>query len=137
MTRKTGNFKSFPVFVRMLSTGLSGASDAVLVDVLTSADLELLKAKKAGHRPPPAAAAAPLAKDKRYIILTYAVEFDRCVRRAAGAVPTRAHVRARSGTRTARRVHYPLPLKFDSSPDPADLQRTIQRLRHELEQVSR
>ncbi len=32
-------------------------------------------------------------------------------------------------------MHYPLPLKFDTSPDPAALQQTIIRLRHELEQA--
>ena len=31
------------------------------------------------------------------------------------------------------RVHYPLPLAFDEHPEPAALQRTIRRLRRELE----
>jgi coiled-coil domain-containing protein 61 len=43
---------------------------------------------------------------KRYLILTYAVEFDR--------------------------VHYPLPLTHQDSASPEALQRTIQRLRKDL-----
>jgi len=43
---------------------------------------------------------------KRYLILTYAVEFDR--------------------------VHYPLPLAFEAIPSADSMQRTISRLRREL-----
>ena len=45
--------------------------------------------------------------NKRYLILTYAAEFDR--------------------------VHYPLPLIFEEHPDTAALQATIRRLRAELD----
>merc|ERR1712022_43776 len=51
------------------------------------------------------------SNNKRYLILTYAVEFDR--------------------------VHYPLPLQFEDKPDVASLQRTIQRLRRDLEDSRR
>lgn len=51
------------------------------------------------------ATAGPHAK-KRYLILTYAVEFDR--------------------------VHYPLPLAFEDLPTLEGLQRTVRRLRAEL-----
>lgn len=44
---------------------------------------------------------------KRYLILTYTVEFDR--------------------------VHYPLPLAYEEDPNPAALKATIRRLRQELE----
>jgi coiled-coil domain-containing protein 61 len=48
-------------------------------------------------------AATATSNGKRFLILTYAVEFDR--------------------------VHYPLPLTLELSPSPEVLQRTIRRLR--------
>eukprot|EP00968_Pinguiococcus_pyrenoidosus_P004658 scaffold301_cov243-Pinguiococcus_pyrenoidosus.AAC.163 len=43
LSAKTGNFKTFEVFVKMLYAGLQGDSDSVFVDLLTYQDLELLK----------------------------------------------------------------------------------------------
>ena len=123
ISMKTGNFKKFGVFVEMLRTALANDSDTVFVDLLTFADLEMLKTR---HHTTTAAAAsagsgligggtrtskmsspsAGITSQKRYLILTYAVEFDR--------------------------VHYPLPFQFDSSPSPQALQRTIARLRRSL-----
>ncbi|CAM9719058.1 unnamed protein product, partial [Discosporangium mesarthrocarpum] len=48
ITRRTGNVKRFPVFVRMLLSGLDQDSDSIFIDLLTYADLELLKARRAG-----------------------------------------------------------------------------------------
>ncbi len=39
VTRKTGNFKRFGVFVKMLVSALESSSDAVHLDLLTYADL--------------------------------------------------------------------------------------------------
>ena len=39
ITRKTGNFKKFSLFVKMLSTALLNKSDSVFVDLLTFTDL--------------------------------------------------------------------------------------------------
>ena len=39
VTRKTGNFKRFGVFVKMLVSALENSSDAVHLDLLTYADL--------------------------------------------------------------------------------------------------
>ena len=75
MTQKTGNFKKFPVFVKMLNTALSRNSDVVFVDLLTYADLEMLKARKTGK---PNKDSSHKNFNKRYVILTYVVEFDRC-----------------------------------------------------------
>lgn len=127
ITARTHNFKSFPVFVRMLLTALRRESDSVFVDLLTYGDLELLKSKRAGGagaagaaQPPggdggsggtvPFAAAAAASPQqppntKRYLILTYAAEFDR--------------------------VHYPLPLARHD-PDPQRLQAIIRQLRAQL-----
>jgi coiled-coil domain-containing protein 61 len=39
LTRKTGNFKRFSIFVNMLLSALSHRSDAVFIDLLTTSDL--------------------------------------------------------------------------------------------------
>lgn len=120
ITSKTGSFKKFSVFVRMLQSAVLQQSDSVFVDLLTCQDLEMLKAKKAA-----AAAAAtgdgasaqqqsvrqlPASlSSKRYLILTYASEFDR--------------------------VHYPLPLLADEQPDPARFKAVIASLRQQLAAV--
>lgn len=103
ITRKTGNYKKFTVFVQMLMQSLDGQSDSVFIDLLTYSDLELLKSRKTGKSEP---STASKANNKRYLIMTYAVEYDR--------------------------VHYPLPLSFEEAPDPASLKMTISRLRQEL-----
>jgi hypothetical protein len=89
----------------MLLQSIDGQSDSVFIDLLTYSDLELLKSRKTG-KSEPASSAASKSKNKRYLIMTYAVEYDR--------------------------VHYPLPLNFEEAPDPANLKMTISRLRQEL-----
>lgn len=79
MSLKTGNFKKFSLFLKMLASALENTSDNVFLDLLTFADLEALKARKAGGA---AAAARPsnsaaAAQNKRYVILTYVAEFDK------------------------------------------------------------
>lgn len=104
ITSKTGNFKSYGVFVKMLMSALRRTSDSVCVDLLTYSDLEVLKAKRlrrSGHDVP--MPATYTTNNKRYLILTYQGEFDK--------------------------VHYPLPLQFEEHPDPVDLKKTIIQLR--------
>lgn len=113
ITSKTGNFKKFPVFVRMLLSGLQQGSDSVFVDLLTYADLEMLKARRerAGAGGPGGGGRPALPpNNKRYLILTYAAEFDR--------------------------VHFPLPLLYEDAPDPAGLKATIAELRAALEEAA-
>lgn len=105
ITHKTGSFKKFGVFVHMLCSALAQRSESVFVDLLTYADLEVLKARRTGAAPQPAPGTAR-PSTKRYLILTYAAEFDR--------------------------VHYPLPLAYEEEANPAALQQTIQRLRASL-----
>jgi coiled-coil domain-containing protein 61 len=99
----------------MLHSAVLQQSDAVYVDLLTYQDLELLKSRKAAAASGTAAAAATQqqrqlpANNKRYLILTYASEFDR--------------------------VHYPLPLLHEGQPDPQRLRGVIQQLRQQLEDV--
>ncbi|KAL4427003.1 hypothetical protein ABPG77_009564 [Micractinium sp. CCAP 211/92] len=130
ITAKTGSFKRFPVFVRMLLGALRQESDSVSLDLLTYSDLELLRSKRAGassaaaaqagtqqqtaalpqpqqqHQQQPQQPPGSSAAHKRYLILTYAAEFDR--------------------------VHYPLPLQYEDNPDPRRLKATIGALRAQL-----
>ncbi|XP_051903446.1 centrosomal protein CCDC61 isoform X3 [Hippocampus zosterae] len=107
LTRKTGNFKQFPIFCSMLESAVRKTSDSVTLDLLTYADLELLRNRKAGvvGRPRGHPQSSALTA-KRYLILIYTVEFDR--------------------------IHYPLPLPYVGKPDPAALQKEIRSLRSEL-----
>jgi len=138
ITARTGNYKKFAVFARMLLAALRRDCDAVSADLLAFADLEALRARRAAPQGPepsagargapagPAAAAAaaggggeagggggdgpgvaPGANNKRYLIMTYAAEYDR--------------------------VHYPLPLAFQERPDPERLRATVAGLRAELD----
>ncbi|XP_035034003.1 centrosomal protein CCDC61 isoform X1 [Hippoglossus stenolepis] len=107
LTRKTGNFKQFPIFCSMLESAVRKMSDSVTLDLLTYADLELLRNRKAGvvSRPRGHQQSSALTA-KRYLILIYTVEFDR--------------------------IHYPLPLPYVGKPDPAALQKEVRALRAEL-----
>ncbi|XP_030638650.1 centrosomal protein CCDC61 [Chanos chanos] len=108
LTRKTGNFKQFPIFCSMLESAVSKSSESVTLDLLTYSDLELLRNRKAGVvGRPRAQQQCPALSAKRYLILIYTVEFDR--------------------------IHYPLPLPYLGKPDPAALQKEIRSLRVELD----
>jgi len=108
ITTKTGNYKKFGVFGKMLISSITKASDSVFLDILTSQDLEMLKARKKPDQRP--SVNPDRAKNmKRYMILTYSVEYDK--------------------------VHYPLPLNFEENPDVGVLKNTIRRLRMEIEDL--
>ena len=117
LTQKTGNFKQFGVFVSMLKAAVARSSESVTLDLLTYADLEALRGQKFGHasyRGVSPAAKTSLGQQqqkqlqsKRYLILTYSVEFDR--------------------------IHYPLALPYAGKLDPAVLLDTIRKLRMELQ----
>lgn len=110
ITRKTGNYKRFSTFVKMLLSALTSKSGSVFVDLLTPSDLETIRNR---HRTANTASSRITAStlqtqsnSKRYLIVTYSVEFDN--------------------------VHYPLPLQLITNPTVEILQRTINRLRAEL-----
>uniref|UniRef100_A0A7S0HQ43 Coiled-coil domain-containing protein 61 n=1 Tax=Hanusia phi TaxID=3032 RepID=A0A7S0HQ43_9CRYP len=105
VTQKTGNFKKFSVFYKMLCSALKQASETVFADLLTYQDLEMLRSRQT--RKPATSSTRPT--NKRYLILTYAVEFDR--------------------------VHYPLPLAHWDDPPPSVLYSTIRRLREEIQRL--
>ncbi|XP_072031836.1 centrosomal protein CCDC61-like [Amphiura filiformis] len=111
LTHKTGNFKQFSIFVNMLESAIVKASESVTLDLLTYADLESLRNRKAGagsRSNIPGAQKAALST-KRYLIVTYTVEFDR--------------------------IHYPLPLPYQGKPDPVALQETVRELKAEIKKL--
>jgi hypothetical protein len=106
LTRKTGNFKQFSIFVSMLETALSRvspqskqkklyenlqwnidnkkSSDAVSLELFTYADLEQLRNRKSLSSTNASLLKSNMQQNqqqqqtnKRYLILTYNVEFDR------------------------------------------------------------
>ncbi|XP_056635916.1 centrosomal protein CCDC61-like [Diorhabda sublineata] len=100
LTHKTGNFKQFDIFIAMIKSGLLRTSESVTLDLLTFEDLELLRSRKITK------AVGPSNNNRRYLIVTYVVEFDK--------------------------IRYPLPLEYCGPPDPVILQATIRRLELEL-----
>ncbi|OAD56923.1 Coiled-coil domain-containing protein 61 [Eufriesea mexicana] len=107
LTHKTGNYKHFDVFVAMLQSGLLKTSESITLDLLTFEDLELLRARKFECNSYPSLGNS--TNNRRYLILTYTVEFDR--------------------------IHYPLPLEYCGLPNPIILQATIRKLQAELEKL--
>ncbi|KAF7412591.1 hypothetical protein HZH66_001487 [Vespula vulgaris] len=75
LTHKTGNYKQFDVFVAMLQSGLLKTSESITLDLLTFEDLELLRSRKIDNSS--ISAISNKANNRRYLILTYTVEFDR------------------------------------------------------------
>jgi len=124
VSAKTGSFKKFATFAKMLVAAVvNESSESVSVDLLTYADLERLKRERT-TRPGSARDATGVragnagnardvspASQKRYLIMTHADEFDR--------------------------THYPLPLLFEDDPSPQALQATVQRLRRENQRLMR
>ncbi|XP_014284249.1 centrosomal protein CCDC61 [Halyomorpha halys] len=70
LTRKTGNFKQFMVFVSMLKAGLLKTNECVYIELLSQDELESRRKKGS-------AALTPSSKNRRYLILVYQVEFDK------------------------------------------------------------
>lgn len=98
LTHKTGNYKQFDVFVAMLQSGLLKVtftlwfyksnlystsviisnlqtSESITLDLLTFEDLELLRSRKVDSNS--VSTISNKSNNRRYLILTYTVEFDR------------------------------------------------------------
>ena len=101
MTSKTGNFKSFHVFVNMIENAIEQESASVNIDLFTYEDLEALRKKRQGHSTEVSDPTTSLS-NKRYLILTYNAEFDR--------------------------IYYPLSLPYCGKPDPVLLMAQIRQL---------
>lgn len=109
LTQKTGNYKRFDTFIAMLKSGLLSTSQCVTLDLLTFEDLEMLKSKKHQVRNFSADCSSNISiasNNRRYLIVTYTVEFDR--------------------------IHFPLALEYCGPPDPKILQETIVRLEKQV-----
>ena len=103
LTGKTGNAKKFSVFEKMLIKGLEGGNGSVVADLLSAQELDSLRVKRPGKL---GALTARVGNNKRYLILTYSVEFDK--------------------------VHYPLPLIYEEREDPKHLKDTVIRLKAQV-----
>ncbi|CAK60980.1 unnamed protein product (macronuclear) [Paramecium tetraurelia] len=102
---KTGNYKKYATFIKMLQSALNNQTETVYIDILTYQDLEQIKNKRSNKQPTQNLA----PNNKRYLILSYVVEFDK--------------------------VHYPLPLNFNEQPNLQQMKNTIIRLRKENESL--
>eukprot|EP00117_Sycon_ciliatum_P007953 scpid10575/ scgid10867/ Coiled-coil domain-containing protein 61 len=103
LSSKTGNFKPFATFLHMFQAALLKKSDTVGLDLLTLADLEKLRRQKSGNF---SSLGKPLqTSNKRYLILTYNVEFDR--------------------------IHYPLVLQNRGQLDPIQLLTSLREVQRE------
>ncbi len=86
----------------MLLAALRGSSSSVLLDVLSSSDLEAMRAAASGgdvHTELSSQSAAASSGSKRYLILTFTSEFER--------------------------VHYPLPMCLAGVPGSAQQQEVL------------
>lgn len=68
VTRKTGSFKDYHVFLEMLTDAMADRTDHVYVELLTYSDLLALKTGKHTDK--------RSSDTKRYLILTYKVKYD-------------------------------------------------------------
>ncbi|CAF2031266.1 unnamed protein product [Rotaria magnacalcarata] len=73
MTEKTGNFKSFNVFVDMLEDAINQRNSSVSIDLFTTDDLEFIRKKQEDQKK----TSTTKLSNKRYLILIYNVEYDR------------------------------------------------------------
>ena len=112
ITQKTGNYKKFSVFLKMLQAAIEHQGESVFLDLLTYADLQALRSRKEASRAGSGAVSRhPGSNHKRYLILTYAGQYDRCV--YAVRLLSRSHKPDTPGLRG--RVHYPLPLSPEAT----------------------
>ena len=68
VTRKTGSFKDYSVFLEMLEDAIADETDHVYIELLTYSDLLALKTGKHLEK--------KVTDNKRYLILTYKVKYD-------------------------------------------------------------
>mmetsp|Transcript_1553 Transcript_1553/g.2327 ORF Transcript_1553/g.2327 Transcript_1553/m.2327 type:complete len:493 (-) Transcript_1553:239-1717(-) len=110
LTSKTGNFKRASTFARMVVSAVEGSAESVYVDLLTSADLEALRRRRHSAQPVVVnggvISSKPPISNRRYLIVTYAVEFDK--------------------------VHYPLPLDIENEPSAMSLRRQLRRAKKKI-----
>jgi hypothetical protein len=152
ITHKAGNFKKFSIFTNMLLTALKKESENVFVDLLTLNDLEILKARKLQHQQTSQSMESGLRSQtntsltmkrdsqKRYLILTYTGKHYLLLLILRITLIQHHHNISYDSFSSFNnnilgefdRVHYPLPLGFELTPNALALQKTIKRLRNKL-----
>ncbi|ORY42938.1 hypothetical protein LY90DRAFT_27024 [Neocallimastix californiae] len=109
ITKKTGNFKKFSVFIEMLFSAIKMSSKTVTLDLLTLNDVKRLRESKGDEERTDTADSnknKPV-RNKLFLILTYSAAFDR--------------------------VHYPLPLTFQGFEDEKSSIALVEKLQKEIE----
>eukprot|EP00833_Pecoramyces_ruminatium_P011517 jgi/Orpsp1_1/1185549/evm.model.c7180000094341.1 len=110
ITKKTGNFKKFSVFIEMLFSAIKMSSKTVTLDLLTLDDVKRLRENKGDDSRLDTAdsnRSNKSMKNKLFLILTYSAAFDR--------------------------VHYPLPLTFQGFEDEISSIALVEKLKKEIE----
>ncbi|ORX50082.1 hypothetical protein BCR36DRAFT_353044 [Piromyces finnis] len=107
ITKKTGNFKKFSVFVEMLFSAIKMSSKTVTLDLLTLNDVKKLRENRGDDGRVDTTESNKLSKNKLFLILTYSAAFDR--------------------------VHYPLPLTFQGFDEDVSSISLIEKLQREIE----
>ncbi|ORX88131.1 hypothetical protein BCR32DRAFT_288879 [Anaeromyces robustus] len=107
ITKKTGNFKKFSVFIEMLFSAIKMSSKTVTLDLLTLEDVKKLRENKSDNERIDTAESNKPSKNKLFLILTYSAAFDR--------------------------VHYPLPLTFQGFGDELNTITLVEKLKKEVE----
>lgn len=114
MTLRAGYARSISEFVEMLSQAFTDGNEQLSVDVLTSTDLAVMKAKRTGQpQSTPQESTNTPQYQKRIVVLNYRGPFDK------------------------KCIHFPLTLLFEEKPNPAALKRTIARLRKKIVDMQR
>ncbi|CAL8107710.1 unnamed protein product [Calicophoron daubneyi] len=109
LSKKTGSFKRFDVFISMLQSALLQRTAALTLDLVSLEDLQILhdaKVPKVGQGERPVSSST---QDKRYLILSYTTEFDK--------------------------IHYPLPLNYVGRLSAERLREVIKDLRIKLSKL--
>jgi cell division protein FtsB len=112
ITKKTGNFKKFSIFIEMLFSAIKMSSKTVALDLLTLEDVQKLKENSDENERIGTADSNRSNKSSRkklFLILTYSAAFDR--------------------------VHYPLPLTFQGFEDEMDSIAVVEKLEKEIENL--
>lgn len=141
ITNKAGSFKKFDVFLKMLISAFNRDSESVHIDLLTSADLELLKLKKLATQQSSSTSTFVSAQSSSSFQKAAPVDESFV---SNTSLPSANTTSTKVGSNSKKRyliltfsnefdrVHYPLPLAFQDYPTVESLTRTVRRLRRQL-----
>ena len=148
ITHKAGNYKKFDIFIKMLLSSLykdNTHSNSVYIDLLTYADLELLKARKSvpetlnnGHMSETQNNNEIYTTNNNTNNNNNNNNNNNSTANNISIITKQHNKRYIILTYTSEfdRVHYPLPLQYNEVPETENLIRTINRYRHRLKQIN-